>query len=819
MVFGKIEFGLKTCLLIFVLLGFVFLAGCPGCGNYSVSISPNPVEVGKTVNLSVVGSPVTRADPSNYTVNFTCSGPENQSGSSPASSPSHSFVFSKAGTYSCKAWIAVGSNKCQKYATLTVKEATVSQCECSSDSECAPNYYCDGCNCKKSTEPTRKCTSDAQCVAEKGPGWCCNSAGNCYYCGGQETPPDTQTPPPSGASQITIIKGTPVFIDFAEDETQRDAIVKWTIANVGNESIKINSLNQTGCSGELSCSFLTSTPLNLGSMNSVVVEEKVVAQKPAQSTGTEIGLNVSFSVGGGASTEVNSGDLGQDVGVFLMNRPGDKFHSKLEYADQNFCIGFNGVFGRTGERARPRVLLSWDWVDFGLIECDKESSVDDEFLYCDPTQFSIELARKLHEIEELEGRDVDSLTSFKAFLIADNYSDDLQRDFAYYYGNSFFETPEWFGSVSGPWKDYFEDPNRLKFEDADLESSGLYQVDLGFSFDVEEWRFFESGLPVATITVRFSKLHDAGVEVPDSPFYHLPFNGLVGTLREDASGKKERADYGLGFINESGPIALAYSGSELVGTAALDGSEISGPKDYSTESFNEFAKLNQEKRGVLLEVDTKNSKLSFLPGRAVPVVSGIKSHDTVAESFYSLFEGGDAMGAADDYVSFWNGFASSDSQCGDFYGNRLFQGKEDGKASVFSEKCVPALRENTSFGFKWIDVINNQYLFQKSVFYLPLGKSYSLKNACNDQMSVFAANGEASSKNSESVSLDSLWAAETIGEVIELIGSKDVCVHSGEDSYLFYWNEQRLEDSARDSENAIESELGVNLGNFACTGE
>jgi len=270
-------------------------------------------------------------------------------------------------------------------------------------------------------------------------------------------------------------------------------------------------------------------------------------------------------------------------------------------------------------------------------------------------------------------------------------------------------------------------------------------------------------------------------------------------------------------LNESEPIALSSVGSESIKTVAVDGSEINGLNTYSVQLFNDFTTTNLSKRGFLLSIDEKNKTISFVPSMAVPVVAGIKSHDSVAESFYSLLEGENRIGVNNSYLSFWTGFASSDPNCGDFYGNRLFNLKEDSKASNFGEKCVSSQQEDASFGFRWFDVLNNQYLFQKTVFYLPYGAHYSLKNACSDGMSVFAVNNSVSSKSNELLSLDSLWKAETLGNVLDLIGQQDVCVHSSSEGvYSFYWNEQRLEDSAKEAESAIESLWGVNLDNYSC---
>jgi len=612
---------------------------------------------------------------------------------------------------------------------------------------------------------------------------------------------------PEGESELIIVKSKDRVIDFDDDEEQREITVKWTVFNIGSRATLQNvvSLN---CSQNLSCAITNfEAGTALGGNDFIVLEQSVLAKKPNPSEGYDLGLKVTYTDSEGNAKEKESS---QPLRVELTGAGKDRFHVKLDYSDQNFCIGFNGVFGRTGERAKPRVLLSWDWVDFGLNACDKESGVDDEFLYCDPTQFSIELARKLHEIEELEGRDVDSLTSFKAFLIADNYSDDFQKDFVYYYANSgFFEVPEWFSSDSTPWNLYFSNPERLEFSPRELPESGLYNVSI--SVDNQDFTFFdESNQPNAVITVSFELEHPVGVEVPDSPFYHLPFNGLVGTLREDEDNKIERKGYGLGFINESGPIALGSSDTEFVETVAVGG------ENYSTSKYSDFLAANLSRRGQLLTIDLDEKSIEFSPSSGTAIITGIKSHDLIAESFYSVAENSASFGAGNDFLSYWTGFATSPLlSCRDYYSANLPDKRQDLSAASFDQCCVqPDSREN-SFGFLWENIDFPGSLFLKSVFYTPVSGDYALSSSCGNDSFIFASNSSTSTTQSELIQLgerDSM----TVNDIIELIGSKDVCVHSSGSAYEFYWNEQKLGDSAKEAESWINSKWSINLDNFKC---
>jgi len=306
--------------------------------------------------------------------------------------------------------------------------------------------------------------------------------------------------------------------------------------------------------------------------------------------------------------------------------------------------------------------------------------------------------------------------------------------------------------------------------------------------------------------------------VPDSPFYHLPFNGLVGTLREDDDGKKERKDYGLGYNNQAEPVPLGFSGSDLIGTASSDGSAIAGFREYSTDTLDDFSSVNLSSRGRLMEIDLQARSIAFSPSNATPIISGTKDHDTIAELFYTILEN-DSPLSLGEFLSYWDGFATSSSlECKDFYNAELFDRRQDARADTFDQGCVSQEKEN-SFGFLWNYVDFPGMLFLKSVFYTPYGNDYSLKNSCDNETFLFSSNDSLSTAPSEPISLSG-QGPSSVEEIIELIGSEDVCVHSDleNDVYTFYWNEQRLQDSTRDAEARIGSEWAVNLENFKCTG-
>ncbi len=98
-------------------------------------------------------------------------------------------------------------------------------------------------------------------------------------------------------------------------------------------------------------------------------------------------------------------DLDQDAPQNISQLFHLQFDSFKACADGN-CISppselrncqLGNRLGSTGERALPRIKFSWDWSSIASNECDEDNQ---NYVYCDATQFSIELLKKLQLIRE-----------------------------------------------------------------------------------------------------------------------------------------------------------------------------------------------------------------------------------------------------------------------------------------------------------------------------------------------------------------------------------------------------------------------------------
>jgi len=529
----------------------------------------------------------------------------------------------------------------------------------------------------------------------------------------------------------------------------------------------------------------------------------------------ELGLVAGYTDKAGAGYKIIESH--RDVNILLVNLASERFHLKYKLAEQSSCVGWNDVYGVTGEYVAPRVFFDWEFSSgetesVSINACEKSNG---EFNYCDATQFFISLLKKLKKIDELSGSDTSSLKSFQAYLIKDNFSEDFRLDFDDYYNDAFFGAPSWY---AGEWEKYVLDSDKLKFTTTQLPESGLYQVELEFAFDGADYEFFDAGEPSAVITVNLSRIHSVGVEAVNSPFYHLPFNGLVGTTRTDLDGEKERKDYGIGFVNQDGALIISNFGDAMVNTTAVT---ASGP--FLTSKLDSFSELNLNERGNLLMVDLTGRKITFLPGQAMPVILGIESKANLAQAFYAPFKGDQLLGLANAPATYWTGVASSMQNCTDFIGNALNYNEGDKKAASFDSTCsVPLGREN-AFGFKWSEAMNNgERVFYKTVFYSPIDEQMFLKPACSgvqDSVSVFASPFGLASDSGQTLALQQTGEEiDSFKKLAEGIASERVCMAAEGNKFVFFWNTEKLEESLDAAKEKIEEDWEFNWSNYECGG-
>ncbi len=516
------------------------------------------------------------------------------------------------------------------------------------------------------------------------------------------------------------------------------------------------------------------------------------------------------------------------------------FHIRLKGAEQRGCVGYNGLSGQTGYIAKPRVLLSWDWNAIAIDSCDANNL---NYIYCDPTQFSISLVKRLEAIKQLAALDqianadaINRLRWFNAYLIEDNFSPDFRNDFNIYYSKKAFGGPlQGLHRLGSCWDEYFTSADQMHFkrimpdgseiEGAPIEA-GLYEVFLEFAFDGDQFDFFfdSQDCPItADITVKFRKLQAPAIY---SPFYYLPFNGNLGEETNATTGQTryDRVGYGLRFNNTGQPLLLTSDLSEdAVLTESTSGARPAMP--IKTEKITDLNSINFSGKGMILEIATDLSEIKFAPSIATPLLAALlPEQDGKVEAYYYLtrWPSGETIASpVQSFMNLWTGSGSSmrdsSATCKDYSNSSLPFMAADNKAPRGS--CAAVAEKENSYGYSFTGAQPGQ-LYYESVFFVPFGEAINLHSACENKKSVFYSPVDSTIGGSPvSISkIDAAKAISSVQDVINLVNDEYVCVTTASDSIKFWWNPQKVLGELDSRKGAIATALNKTWENdLACT--
>ncbi|MBI2530172.1 MAG: carboxypeptidase regulatory-like domain-containing protein [Candidatus Diapherotrites archaeon] len=484
----------------------------------------------------------------------------------------------------------------------------------------------------------------------------------------------------------------------------------------------------------------------------------------------------------------------------------EKFHVKLQSGYANLCYGRDDVPGNFGSEKVPKVKFDWDWSNIAIDACDPSSI---NAVYCDATQFSVSLMKRIEMIDNLMNVDnnyngAEQYKHFSAYLMKDGYSEDFQEDFANYYANTFFGAGSWFAEGGTAFANIFKDPVRFVFTDFNstganprenvkpLASPGLYNADIGLVYDNADVNdFFSAGAnPNVTVSVYLTL-----VEVPenDNPFYYLPFNGSIGM----EEGVYARAGYGLG-----------YEGAELLisqndDTGSIKTATSSSNNTIATEKYTDFDTVNITYSGSVL-MATPDS-VSLLPSDATPVLMRVKEHSGYADAFYSLRDGDARFGTNADYMASWTGIASS-NDCRDFAGNALYSNRRDYLANNITHHATmePSDIGDSAFGFSWESADTDADIYLRSILYAPIGNTIDLFPAYSDNP-LFVSPVEQITETTKPIRLNYTSAVLNSGEpiissiedVFDLANEDKLCIASSAGNIDFYWNPEFISEALK----------------------
>lgn len=462
-------------------------------------------------------------------------------------------------------------------------------------------------------------------------------------------------------------------------------------------------------------------------------------------------ITVFFIDTGGTETTVQPVDVNAQYLVTAIVPQGSEiFHVRLKAGEENECFGDSELVGGSGESAKPRIMLSWNWDNLSLNEsigpCDFDNP---DYIYCDATQFSMELIKKLLTVMDMTTdlnyeniAQTPPYLHFSSYLIRDGYTVDFRNDFNKFVTTAlFFATPADYVGSQGFYK-YFTNPDKLVFEAPDpystdpLDISGLYKIDVDINFEIgSEWVFFdENDEPNAKITVRMEPIEEVR---SSNPFYYLPFDGELGLEGEEY----HRVGYGIDY---SGDMIYIVRGENLIEDETVKTYLPAGGSDAlfdvgineignTGDTEADFITLNKDERGYTLSIDkegTFNYTINYAPSYATPLAMMVEGELGEAYAFYYLIDAQENVINTGQSASFWTGIASSlDPICTTFDGTPLFYYAPDA-VPVPDRSCSITEIATSSYGFGWKPA-STGIIFLRTIFYTPKNTIH-LTNACLD---------------------------------------------------------------------------------------
>jgi hypothetical protein len=405
--------------------------------------------------------------------------------------------------------------------------------------------------------------------------------------------------------------------------------------------------------------------------------------------------------------------------------------------------------------------------------------------------------------------DLINLIRFRALLIKDAYSPDFKQDFVDY--KTFADTPTWFFQGDRAFEKYFLDVNKLSFSGRHVDSyqlpvPGEYDVDIVASFD-DDWDLFDSAdQPEAEVEILFQHLKDPE---PNSPFYSLPFNGLVGL---DGS-VLNRQGYGLMYINNDEVIGI---NEDVDAVQTLPDSGSNALFILETDVKDDLLHLNSlaDTRGNLLSVtagseNTRN--LDFSPSLATPVIVRV-SHGVDSEpfsAFYTLSQNYQPIGTG-NVLTQWQGYGN----CIDFTDQPMLEAfNYTWDRAATPDDGLPEWQ--STYAVDWQQSVHDGKVYLRTVFYTPRDKVSDLTSL--DRFKIKFLTPDTSF--SESVPLTGISSMEhnrpgagqldmidSVEDVFDLVKSEVLCVTDNGTEARFWWNPKTLY-TAAGSESSIHSQL------------
>jgi hypothetical protein len=385
--------------------------------------------------------------------------------------------------------------------------------------------------------------------------------------------------------------------------------------------------------------------------------------------------------------------------------------------------------------------------------------------------------------------------NFGVYLTKDAFTEDFLSDFKSYYRNTLLQGVN-VNTTQANIVDYLTSGNFkiIKKYSGDNEiEPGLYDVWINIDAP-ERFRVIDGNKTTIKVTLLLVKSPSV-----DSPFYSMPFDGLVGQ-------QGGRQGYGTTYTNnDTKNITLTSSGTPVTTYYNAASNGVMGITTYTKTSF-ESANASVSTRGQIASASVNNGigTLVLTPTYATPVIAKYILNDSSGKMTYALESISSTTTGGN--MAYWTGAAKSK----DFYNSNAVETYSDSP-----DNHLTKIGDNI-YGFEFDDVTRKGTMYLKSYFFVPSG-SDTYRLTVEDSNTLFWTPNTVFSSSIELSGIDGMVYnskrddsyISSIQDLFDAVKEQKVCVSNDGSTSTFWWNPKTIQNTTGVSDSLATKETSL----------
>jgi hypothetical protein len=390
--------------------------------------------------------------------------------------------------------------------------------------------------------------------------------------------------------------------------------------------------------------------------------------------------------------------------------------------------------------------------------------------------------------------DIYNSINFSVYLTRDAFTEDFFRDFREYYRETLLQKVN-VNAEERAIVDYLTSGNfiiRKKFSGDNTIEAGLYNVWVKLD-SPNQFRVVDGNNTSVVVELLLVKKPSI-----DSPFYNMPFDGVIGT-------SNGRQGYGSMYRNNDEKTITISNANQKV--YSFDNAVSNAVMTITTNTKTSFDVVNASigTRGQVASASVSGStgQLTLTPNYATPVIVKQTQNSTIGQMAYSVENTRKAISTGGN-IGYWTGASKSK----DFYGGNaveLFTDSPDYRLNNLGENV---------YGFKFEDTTRNGTMYLKSFFFVPEdGTRYQLVSKDDDTI-FWTTSSDFSNvvellgiPGMEYNSLQNNSSLSSLQDLFTAVENMDICVSNDGSNTTFWWNPAVIENTTGSTTSLANKEL------------